>query len=117
MTLTNTLYTGTLPPGKPTFLVRPPDKPLAAAVATVSPMPQEAELTPEERSEILRNLGQQQSGRKIGLLPEILASRPSEKIDPTKCGLPEVEEPPPHSHTRLLEEFPDVFAELPKGLP
>ena len=77
VTLTNTLYRGTVPPGKPTFLPRPPDTPLAAAVATVSPTPQEAELTPEERSEILRNLDQHQSGRKIGWLPEILASRPS----------------------------------------
>ena len=85
VTLTNNLYTGTVPHGKPTFLPRPPDTPLAAAVATVSPMPQEAELTPEERSEILRNLDQQQSWRKIGLLPEIPASRPSEKIDHTKC--------------------------------
>ena len=48
VTLTNTLYTGTVPPGKPTFLPRPPDAPLAAAVATVSPTPQEAELAPEE---------------------------------------------------------------------
>ena len=86
VTLTNTLYTGTVPPVKPTFLPRPPDTPLAAAVATVSPTPQEAELTPEERSEILRNLDQQQSGKKIGWMPEIPASRPSEKIDHTKCG-------------------------------
>ena len=50
-------------------------------------------------------------------MPEIHASRPSEKIDHTKCGLPVVEEPPPEEVTRLLEEFPDVFAELPKGLP
>ena len=49
-------------------------------------------------------------------MPEIPASRPSEKIDHTKCGLPVVEEPPPETVTRLLEEFPDVFAELPKGL-
>ena len=60
---------------------RPPDIPLAAAVATVSPTPQEAELTPEERSEILRNLDQQQSVKKIGWMPEIPASRPSDKID------------------------------------
>ena len=85
VTLTNTFYTGSVPPGKPTFLPRPPGTPLAAAVATISPTPQEAELTPEERSEILRNLDQQQSGRKIGWLPEIPASRPSEKIDHTKC--------------------------------
>ena len=85
VTLTNTLYTGTVPPGKPTFLHRPPDTPLVAAVAKVSPMLQEAELTPEERSEILRNLDQQQSCRKTGWLPEIPASRPSEKIDHTKC--------------------------------
>ena len=66
VTLTNTFYTGTVPPGKTTFLPSPQDTPLAAAVATISPTPQEAELTPEERSEILRNLDQQQSGRKIG---------------------------------------------------
>ena len=28
-----------------------------------------------------------------------------------------VEEPPPEAVTRLLEEFPDVSAELKKGLP
>ena len=50
-------------------------------------------------------------------MPKIPASRPSEKIDHTKCGLPVVEEPPTEAVTRLLEEFPDVFAELPKGLP
>ena len=83
----------------------------------MSPMPQEAELTPEERSEILRNLDQQQSGKKTGWLSEFPDSRPSEKIDHTKCGLPVTEEPPPEAVTRLLEEFPDVFAELPKGLP
>ena len=71
VTLTNTVYMGTVPPGKPTFLPTPPDTPLAAAVATFSPIPHEAELTPEERSEILRNLHQQQSVRKIGWLPEI----------------------------------------------
>ena len=65
VTLTNTLYTGTVPPGKPIFLPRPPDTPLAA-VATVSPVPQEDELTQEERSEILRILDQQQSVRKTG---------------------------------------------------
>ena len=86
-------------------------------MATVLPIPQEAELTPEERNEILRNLDQQQSGRKTGWLPEIPASRPSDKIDHTKCGLQVVEEPPPEAVTRLLEEFPYVFAELPKGLP
>ena len=117
MTLTNTLFKGTVPPGKPTFLPRQPDTPLAAAVATVSQTPQEAELTPEERSEILRNLDQQQSWKKIGWMPEIPASRPSEKIDHTKCGPPVVDEPQPEAVTRLLEEFPDVFAELPKGLP
>ena len=69
VTLTNTFFTETVPPGKPTFLPRPPDTPLAAAVATVSPTHQEAELTPEERSEILRNLDQQQSGKKIGWMP------------------------------------------------
>ena len=89
VTLTNTLYMGNVPPGKPTFLPRPPDTPLAAAVATVSPAPHEAELTPEERTEILRNLDQQQSGKKIGWMPDI-PSRPSEKIDHTKCGLPVV---------------------------
>ena len=73
-------------------------------------MPQEAELTPEERSEILRNLDQQHSGRKTGCFPEIHASRPSEKIDHTMSGLPVVEEPPPEAVTRLLEEFHDVFA-------
>ena len=83
----------------------------------MSPTPQEAELTPEERSEILRNLDQQQSVKKIGWMPDIPPSRLSEKIDHTKCGLPVVEEPPPEAVTRLLEEFPDVFAELPKGLP
>ena len=88
VTLTNTLYTGTVPTGKPTFIHRPPDTPLAAAVATVSPVPQEAELTQEWRSEILRNLDQQQSWRMTGWLPEIPASRPSDKIDHTKCGLP-----------------------------
>ena len=117
VTLTNTLYTGTVPPGNPNFLHRPPDTPLVAAVGNVSPTPQEAQLTQEERSEILRNLDQQQSGRKIGWLPEIPASRPSEKIDHTKCGLPVVEEPPPEVVTLLLEEFHDVFAQLPKGLP
>ena len=86
-------------------------------MAKVSQIPQEVELTPEERSEILRNLDQQQSGRKIGWLPEIPASRPSEKIDHTKCGLPVHEEQPPEAVTSLLEEFPDVFAELPNGLP
>ena len=50
VTLTNTIYTGTVPHGLPTFLPRPPDASLAATVATVSPTPQEAELTPEERS-------------------------------------------------------------------
>ena len=80
-------------------------------------MPTEAELIPEERSEILRNLDQQQSGGKIGWLPEIPVSRPSNKIDHTKCGLPVVEEPQPEAVTRLLEEIPDVFAELHKGLP
>ena len=80
-------------------------------------MPQEAELTPEERSEILRDLDQQQSGKKIGWMFEITASRPSEKIDHTKCGLQVFEEPPPEVVTRRLEEFPDVFAELQKGLP
>ena len=50
-------------------------------------------------------------------MPDIPFSRPSEKIDHTKCGLPVVEEPPTEAVTRLLEEFPDVFAELPKGLP
>ena len=104
-------------PWKPTFLPRPPDTPLAAAVATVSPTPQEAELTPEERSDILGNLDQQQSGKKIGWMPDVPPSRPSEKIDHTKCGLPVVEEPPPEVVIRLLAEFPDVFAELPKGLP
>ena len=54
---------------------------------------------------------------KTGWFPEIHASRPSDKIDHTKCGLPVVEEPPPEVVTRLLAEFPDVFAELPKGLP
>ena len=62
VTFTNTLYTGTVPPGKPTFLPRPPDTPLAEAVAIISPTPQEAELTPEERSEILRNLDQSGPG-------------------------------------------------------
>ena len=108
---------GNCTPGKPTFLPRPPDAPLAAAVATVSPAPQEAELTPEERTEILQNLEQQQSGKKIGWMPDIPPSRQSEKIDHTKCGLPVVEEPPQEAVTRLLVEFPDVFAELPKGLP
>ena len=54
--------------------------------------------------------------KNTGWLPEILASQPSEKIDHTKCGLLVVEEPPPEVVTHLLEEFPDVFAELPKGL-
>ena len=85
VTLNNTLYTGTVPPGKPTFLPRPPDTPLAAAVATVSPTPQKAELTPEERSEILRNMDQQQSWKKFGWMPEIPTSRPSEKTDHTKA--------------------------------
>ena len=40
VTLTNTLYTDTVPPGMPTILPRPPDTPLAVAVATVSPMHQ-----------------------------------------------------------------------------
>ena len=85
-------------------------------MAKVFPMPQEAELTPEERSEILRNLDQEQSWKKTGWFPQIPASRPSERIDHTKCGLPVVEKPPPEIITRLLEEFPDVFAELPKCL-
>ena len=85
-------------------------------MATVSPTPQEAELTPEERSKILRNLDQQQSGKKTGWLPEIPASRPSEKIDHITCGLSVVEEPPPEVVTSLLVEFPDVFAELTKGI-
>ena len=102
VTLTNTLYTGNVPAWKPTFLPRPSDKILAAAVATISPVPQEAELTPEERSEILRNLNQQQSGRKIGWLQEIHASRPSEKIDHTKCGLLVVEVTLSSSYRKLL---------------
>ena len=77
VTLTNTIYTGTVQPVKPTFLPRPPDTPLVAAVATVSPMPKEAELTTEERREILRNLYQQQSVRNTGWLLEIPASLPS----------------------------------------
>ena len=77
-------------------------------------MPREAELTKEERSEIPRNLDQQQPWQKTGWLHEILASRSSEKIGHTKCGLPVVEELPPEVTTRMLEEFPDVFAELQK---
>ena len=91
------IYIYTAPHGKPTFLPRPPDTPLVAAGATISPTPQEAEFTTEERSEIVRNLDQQQSWRNIGWLPENPASRPSEKIDHTKCGLPVVEVPPPES--------------------
>ena len=85
-------------------------------MATVSPVPQEDELPKEERSEILSNLDQQQSWRKTGWLPEIPAYRPGKKIDHTKCGLPVVEEPPQEAVSRLLEKFPDVFAELLKGL-
>ena len=80
-------------------------------------MPQEAELTPDEHTEILSNVDQQQSWRKTGWLPEIPASRPSERIDHTKCGLQVVEEPPPEVITSLFEEFPDVYAELQIGLP
>ena len=115
--ITNPFRTGTVTPGKRTFLHRPPDTPSAAAVATLFPIPQEAEHTPEESREILRNLSQQQSWKKTCWLPEIPASRPSEKVDHSKCGLTLAEEPPPEVITRLLEEFPDVFANLQKGLP